>query len=190
MRGQSSEFSKLLMAFLKFCTRGQSSKFLKFKEVGSSFYQKDVLTPLAPFAPPSSPLLPLYRRRLPLPVGSHPTRGGHPCDRCRRPCWQQGWPQAVDPCGCPAVGPLCRRRATNRCARGLAVAGCARKRRPCWLMPLRAKSASLTGCCPCERHRPPLRAGPGRSLGVGGRPYMGADRGWPPLLLATFTVKT
>ncbi|RRT63821.1 hypothetical protein B296_00037031, partial [Ensete ventricosum] len=56
---------------------------------------------------------------------------------------------------------------------------------PCGLLPLRATSASLAGCCPCERRHPPLRAGPGRPLAgglghdlvVGGRPYMGAGRG-------------
>ncbi|RRT35728.1 hypothetical protein B296_00053498 [Ensete ventricosum] len=29
----------------------------------------------------------------------------------------------------------------------------------------------------------------GRGLVVGGRPYMGASRGWPPLVLTTFTAK-
>ncbi|RWV77859.1 hypothetical protein GW17_00061258 [Ensete ventricosum] len=45
------------------------------------------------------------------------------------------------------------------------------------------------GCCPCGwrfcPQAPPLRAavaGLGRGLVVGGRPYMGAGRGWLPLL--------
>ncbi|RWV76780.1 hypothetical protein GW17_00062502 [Ensete ventricosum] len=37
--------------------------------------------------------------------------------------------------------------------------------------------------------RRPLRAGLGRGLAVGGRPCMGADHSWPPLLLAAFTAK-
>ncbi|RWW20974.1 hypothetical protein GW17_00014889 [Ensete ventricosum] len=81
------------------------------------------------------------------------------------------------------------------------------------LLPLRATLASLAGFCPCERRRPPLRAaapvsgaglpcglalvavgrplagGLGRGLAVGGRPCIGVGRGWPPLLLASFTTK-
>ncbi|RRT31877.1 hypothetical protein B296_00058536, partial [Ensete ventricosum] len=37
--------------------------------------------------------------------------------------------------------------------------------------------------CPCGRRWPPFRAGPGRGLAVGGRPYIGAGRGWSPLLI-------
>ncbi|RWW55280.1 hypothetical protein BHE74_00038097 [Ensete ventricosum] len=36
----------------------------------------------------------------------------------------------------------------------------------------------------------PLAGGLGHALAVGGRPCMGAGRGWLPLLLAAFTVKT
>ncbi|RWW36793.1 hypothetical protein BHE74_00058156, partial [Ensete ventricosum] len=42
---------------------------------GSSFSPKYALTPLSPFAPPS---LPLRKRRLPLPSGSHPANGRPP----------------------------------------------------------------------------------------------------------------
>ncbi|RRT57440.1 hypothetical protein B296_00036080, partial [Ensete ventricosum] len=35
----------------------------------------------------------------------------------------------------------------------------------------------------------PLVGGLGRDLAVGGWPCMGASRGWPPLLLAAFTIK-
>ncbi|RRT65899.1 hypothetical protein B296_00014575, partial [Ensete ventricosum] len=35
----------------------------------------------------------------------------------------------------------------------------------------------------------PLVGGLGRGLAVGGRPSMGAGRGWPPLLLASFAAK-
>ncbi|RWW64990.1 hypothetical protein BHE74_00027739, partial [Ensete ventricosum] len=36
----------------------------------------------------------------------------------------------------------------------------------------------------------PLAGGLGHGLAMGGRPCMGAGRGWPPLLLAAFTAKT
>ncbi|RZS24850.1 hypothetical protein BHM03_00057966, partial [Ensete ventricosum] len=51
------------------------------------------------------------------------------------------------------------------------------------LLPLRAGRNS-----PCTQ-APPLWVGLDRGLAVGGRPYMGAGRGWPPLL-TTFTAKT
>ncbi|RRT31644.1 hypothetical protein B296_00052349 [Ensete ventricosum] len=51
------------------------------------------------------------------------------------------------------------------------------------------------GCCSCRLLSPltgwpwqqpaaPLRGGLGRSLVVGGQPYMGAGHGWSPLLAA------
>ncbi|RWV99980.1 hypothetical protein GW17_00037082, partial [Ensete ventricosum] len=48
------------------------------------------------------PPLPLRRWRLPITVGSRPARGGHPCDRRRRPCWRS-CPRVVAPCGLAAV---------------------------------------------------------------------------------------
>ncbi|RWV82980.1 hypothetical protein GW17_00055476 [Ensete ventricosum] len=73
-------------------------------------------------------------------------------------------------------------------------------RAPCSRPPLRAPrckrvcpptATALAGCCPRKQCWTPLRAGPGRGLAmgghglaVGGQPYMGAGRGWPPLLLA------
>ncbi|RRT34167.1 hypothetical protein B296_00053582, partial [Ensete ventricosum] len=82
------------------------------------------------------------------------------------------------------------------------------------LQPVAPASAALVGCCPYERCRPPLQAiapasgtglpcgvalaaasrplveGLGYDLAVGGRPCIGAGRGWRPLLLATFAMKT
>ncbi|RRT33935.1 hypothetical protein B296_00058586, partial [Ensete ventricosum] len=52
---------------------------------------------------------------------------------------------------------------------GLAVVGCARRYRPCWLLPLRVAPASLVGR--------PLAGGLGCALAVGGRQCMGAGRG-------------
>ncbi|RRT34641.1 hypothetical protein B296_00042524, partial [Ensete ventricosum] len=67
--------------------------------------------------------------------------------------------------------------------------------------------APAGGYRPLRARWPPFRAGPsrnrpplaavgcllagdlGRGLAVGGRPCIGADRGWPPLLLAAFTAK-
>ncbi|RRT57973.1 hypothetical protein B296_00036450 [Ensete ventricosum] len=49
--------------------------------------------------------------------------------------------------------------------------------------PLRAGHSS-----PCPQ-APPLWAGLGRGLAIGGRPYMGAGRGWSPLLLVAFAAK-
>ncbi|RRT42962.1 hypothetical protein B296_00008797 [Ensete ventricosum] len=65
---------------------------------------------------------------------------------------------------------------------GLAAVGRARKCRPCGLLPLRAVPDSLIDCCPYERHRPPLRAVPGRNrpppcMGPWPRP----SYGWPAL---------
>ncbi|RWV79764.1 hypothetical protein GW17_00059052 [Ensete ventricosum] len=48
---------------------------LKFKGTRSSFSEKDALTPLTPSA---SSLVPLRKRRLPLPDGSHPAKGRPP----------------------------------------------------------------------------------------------------------------
>ncbi|RWW29182.1 hypothetical protein GW17_00006306 [Ensete ventricosum] len=140
--------------------------------IRSSFSQKDALTPLAPYAPPPS-LLPLRRRQLPI-----------------------GWPPLRSP-----PSPLL--------AAGLATGGSPLRapynRPPLWAPRCKRVCpwavAAPTGCCPCERHRPPLPAtapasgaglpcglalatagrplagGLGRSLAVGGRPCMGAVRG-------------
>ncbi|RWW23571.1 hypothetical protein GW17_00012176 [Ensete ventricosum] len=50
------------------------------------------------------------------------------------------------------------------------------------------EAVAPTAAMPCWR-LPPLPAGLGRGMAVGGRPCMGASRGWPPLLLAAFVVK-
>ncbi|RWW18742.1 hypothetical protein GW17_00017252 [Ensete ventricosum] len=58
-------------------------------------------------------------------------------------------------------------------------------------------AVAAAGCCPRERRRPPMRAGPGRCRSPPSRgPWSLPGRRWParhgpwlPLLLATFTVK-
>ncbi|RRT63478.1 hypothetical protein B296_00030410, partial [Ensete ventricosum] len=73
---------------------------------------------------------------------------------------------------------------------GLAAAGRARRRRSCeQLSPLASAAGLPFGLALIAASRP-LAGGLGRGLAVGGRPYMGAGRGWPPLLFATFVVKT
>ncbi|RWW69371.1 hypothetical protein BHE74_00023028, partial [Ensete ventricosum] len=115
----------------------------------SSFYPKDALTPLSPSTP--SPL-PLRRRRLPLPVGSHPAKG-------RPPCWRQGWPRA--PCSrLPLRAPRCKRLPPLRAGR------C----RSCPRAALLPAGAAPMGCWP------PFQTGPGHDLTVGGRSCMGAGR--------------
>ncbi|RWV80465.1 hypothetical protein GW17_00058266, partial [Ensete ventricosum] len=54
--------------------------------------------------------------------------------------------------------------------------------------PLRAPLASLSGW-PWLQPAAPLQ-GLGHGLAVGGRPCMGAGRGWSPLLLTAFAAKT
>ncbi|RWW10577.1 hypothetical protein GW17_00025875, partial [Ensete ventricosum] len=78
----------------------------------------------------------------------------------------------------PAAGAVAL--AGVRVGRGRRVAsGCARGRLP-------TLRAGRNRPCP---QASPLRADPGRILAVGGRPYMGAGRGWLPLLVATFAAK-
>ncbi|RWW24722.1 hypothetical protein GW17_00010967 [Ensete ventricosum] len=156
--------------------RGQSSKFLKFKAVGSSFSQKDALTPLTPSAPSSPSLLPLRKRRLPLPTGSHPTEGWPPLRPAPSPLLAVGLAAGDSPLKAPYSQPALRARLCPQAP------------------PLQAATpatmpASLAGCYPCERRWPPLRAGPDHGLVVGGRPCKGAARGWPPILLAAFGAK-
>ncbi|RWW64343.1 hypothetical protein BHE74_00028424, partial [Ensete ventricosum] len=116
---------------------------------------------LTPLSPstPSSLLL-LRRWRLPLPTGSRPAKS-------QAPLWL-------------AQSPLV--------ATGLAAGGSPLRAPYSWppLRALRYKRSALlpAGAAPCRRRWPPFRAGPSR-----GQPYMGAGRGWPPLLFAAFTVK-
>ncbi|RWW08688.1 hypothetical protein GW17_00027857 [Ensete ventricosum] len=139
--------------------------------IGSSFSPKDALSPLSPLAPPSLPL-PLYRRRLPLPTGN-------------RPCWRHGWPRAIAPYRGPTVGPLCGRRAASGCRlNGLATVDRAHIRRSCEQMSPLASAVGLPFGMALVTVSRPLAGGLGRGLAVGGRPYMGASRGWPPLLFA------
>ncbi|RWV95868.1 hypothetical protein GW17_00041463 [Ensete ventricosum] len=62
--------------------------------------------------------------------------------------------------------------------------GLLRKRRPCGLLwPLTSAAGLPFGLALVAASRP-LIGGLGRGLAVGGRPYSGAGRGWPPLLAA------
>ncbi|RWW00676.1 hypothetical protein BHE74_00013092 [Ensete ventricosum] len=56
------------------------------------------------------------------------------------------------------------------------------------LLPLAGTAGLPFGLALAAANRP-LAGGLGRSLAVGGRPSMGACRGWPPLLLASFAMK-
>ncbi|RWV95495.1 hypothetical protein GW17_00041880, partial [Ensete ventricosum] len=101
---------------------------------------------------------------------SLPLRWQSPPLQARRGQSLAGWPLAVAtsarcPATCPFTGAVLR-----------AAAALARWPWP----PLRAASSAGGR---------PLQVGLGRGLAVGGRPYMGAGRGWPPLLLAAFAGK-
>ncbi|RWV92531.1 hypothetical protein GW17_00045082 [Ensete ventricosum] len=80
-----------------------------------------------------------------------------------------------------------------------AGAAYARRRQPCPQAIVPAGDCPLRAGCPCKGVLVvvgrPLTGGLGRSrlplvagLPVGGRPCMGAGRGWPPLLLAVLAV--
>ncbi|RRT34186.1 hypothetical protein B296_00038415 [Ensete ventricosum] len=62
---------------------------------------------------------------------------------------------------------------------GVPTGGCC----PYGLLPLRATPTSLAGWS-WPQSVAPLHGGLGRGLAMGGRPYMGAGRGWLPLLAA------
>ncbi|RRT36927.1 hypothetical protein B296_00047209 [Ensete ventricosum] len=127
----------------------------------------NALTPYSPSAPP----LPLRRRRLPLPVGSHPSAG---------------WPQAgAAPAGWPLVADDASARRRPSCWRRT------RSRSPaCGLLPLRVptpcrgpgcsrlppyKGASAIADRPLQPAWPWVVA-PTWGLAIAGRPSMG---GWP-----------
>ncbi|RWV93893.1 hypothetical protein GW17_00043615 [Ensete ventricosum] len=143
----------------------------------------DALTPLSPSVPPLPPLL-LCRRWLPLLADSHPVKGRPPLRLATSlllaarlavggsPLW------AATPCGRPAVGPLCERRAASGCARE-------------WLPPLRADrswlcsrvAAAPAGGASARRHRPYGWLSPfagtaglpfGEALAVGSHPHAGS----------------
>ncbi|RZS15969.1 hypothetical protein BHM03_00047896 [Ensete ventricosum] len=110
-------------------------------------------------------------------------KGGHPCGWHRRPCWRQplasvtlqavaalaGWPQPTVPAG------GCRPRGRCFCPYE-------------WLPPLAGAAGLPFGLALAAASRP-LVGGLGRGLAMGGRPCMGAGRGWLPLLLVAFAVK-
>ncbi|RZS23644.1 hypothetical protein BHM03_00056608, partial [Ensete ventricosum] len=97
-----------------------------------SYSQKDALTHVAPSALPL--LLSLHRRRLSLPVGSHPAKG-------RPPLLVAGLAAGGSPLRAPCSRPPLRAPRCKRVCPRVIVA--------------------LTGYCACERRRPPLRAGSG-----------------------------
>ncbi|RWW59928.1 hypothetical protein BHE74_00033106 [Ensete ventricosum] len=157
-RGSHCNLHAPAMPLHNFVHEDSPQNFLKFKGAGSSFSQKDALTPLAPSASPSPPLLPL-----PLPRGVHP---------CGCPCQGAFTPAAY---GSPAAGPLCGRHTESGCARGQ-------------LLPLRdvapASGVGLPDGLVLAAAGSPLVGGLSRGLAMGGRPCMGAGRDWPPLLVA------
>ncbi|RWW25893.1 hypothetical protein GW17_00009744, partial [Ensete ventricosum] len=125
-------------------------------------------------------------RRLPFAANSRRDKGQPPLRPAPPPLLAVGLAAGDSPLWAPCSQPPCGRRAASGCRPSCPQAP-----------PLRA--ATSMGCCPCGRLPPlagwswlqpaaPLR-GLGRGLAVDGRPYMGVGRGWPPLLLATFTAK-
>ncbi|RZR73187.1 hypothetical protein BHM03_00021236, partial [Ensete ventricosum] len=107
-------------------------------------------------------------------------RGSHPCGRRRGPCWRQPLAGALQPSPFAGVA--------------LAAVGRAHRRCPCGLLPLRIATPASGVGLPCGLGmaaigRPPV-GGLGHGLVVGGRPCMGAGRGWSRLLQAAFTAKT
>ncbi|RRT36658.1 hypothetical protein B296_00055857, partial [Ensete ventricosum] len=84
----------------------------------------------------------------------------------------------------PTAGPLCKLRAVSDCARGrLSPLRAGRNRSCLWVATAPAGGASAHKHHPCGRlsHLAGV-AGLGRGLVMGGRPCMGAGRGWLPLL--------
>ncbi|RWV98425.1 hypothetical protein GW17_00038731, partial [Ensete ventricosum] len=139
---------------------------------------------------------------LPLPAYSHPVKGRPPLWSVLPPLLATG-PEAGDsplrePCSRP---PLQAPRYKRVCPSAVAAP-------TGWPQPAVPTGAASMGCCPHERRRPrlqaaapmsgadlpcglalaiadrPLVGGLGRGLAMGGRSYMGAGSGWPPLLLA------
>ncbi|RWW26954.1 hypothetical protein BHE74_00057394 [Ensete ventricosum] len=146
------------------------------------------------------------KRRLPLPTNSHPAKG-------RPPLWSAPLTLlAAAPCGRPVADPLlqvprCKRVCPRAAATPtgwpqpvvlaggyrpyrLAVASRAHKRRPYERRgpPLRVAASTSGAGLPCRLALAvadhPLVGDLCRGLAVGGRPCMGAGRGWPPLLAA------
>ncbi|RWV95810.1 hypothetical protein GW17_00041527 [Ensete ventricosum] len=121
-------------------------------------------------------------------AGAAPTSG--------RPCRQQPLRVVPLPTGCllvgvePVVGHL---QAVGNSPCGVVAGGCC----PLWAPRCSRPPSSGCSCGLATGGRYHLRAGLGRrrlplaaGLPVGGRPYIGAGRGWPPLLLDAFAAKT
>ncbi|RRT32491.1 hypothetical protein B296_00057970, partial [Ensete ventricosum] len=98
----------------------------------------------------------------------------HPCDRCRRPFWRQGWPRATAPFGHPATSRPCGHRAIIDRARRLAATG-----RACRLATTnRAHGRLLPMRATAYKHPAvPLQG----ALATTGCPYSRPSLGWPPL---------
>ncbi|RWV81833.1 hypothetical protein GW17_00056711 [Ensete ventricosum] len=87
-------------------------------------------------------MLPLRRRRLPLPTGSRPAKGWPPLQLASPPLL------AAAPCGRPTADPLCEHRATSGCAHERLSPQRASHNRPCprvAIAPMGGASASLSG---------------------------------------------
>ncbi|RWV92689.1 hypothetical protein BHE74_00055037 [Ensete ventricosum] len=125
------------------------------------------LTPLSPSAPPS---LPLHRRRLPLPTRSRPAKGWPPLRLAPPPFLAARLAAGGNPFRAPYSRPPC----CYHCGRQPPLAGVVG-------FPFELALAAASR---------PLAGGLSRDLAVGGRPCMGAGRGWPLLLLAAFAMKT
>ncbi|RZR72741.1 hypothetical protein BHM03_00016465 [Ensete ventricosum] len=112
------------------------------------------MTSWVPLSPPRS----CYASPSALP------RGGHPC-------WWQGWLRAVAPCGRPTADPPMRApRCKRLCPRAAATpAGSC----PYGRLPPLAGVAGLRCELALAVTSRPFTGGLGRSLAVGGRPYMG-----------------
>ncbi|RZS21390.1 hypothetical protein BHM03_00054032, partial [Ensete ventricosum] len=97
----------------------------------------------------------------PCPLATTLPRGGHPCGR-------QPLAGALQPA--PLQVPRCKWVCQRAAAAPASGAG----------LPCRLALAAIGR---------PLSGGLGRGLAMDGRPCMGADHGWPPLLLVAFAVK-
>ncbi|RWW39434.1 hypothetical protein BHE74_00055242, partial [Ensete ventricosum] len=114
-----------------------------------------------------------YSQKDALALSLPPSASSSPLPLHRR----QGWPRAVAPCGLVAGDrPPCRHTA----GWPLAVATCARHLAACPFAGTVLQAAAALVSWP----QPVVPAG------AAGRPCIGVGRGWPPILLAAFAMKT
>ncbi|RWW47529.1 hypothetical protein BHE74_00046469, partial [Ensete ventricosum] len=124
----------------------------------SSFSQKDALTPLTPSA---SPLVPLRKRWLPLPDGSHPAKGQPPLRPAPPPLLAAGLAAGGSPLRAPCIRPRLR---ALRC------------KRACPWAAAPASGADLPYGLALAAADRPLAGDLGRGLAVDGRPCIRAGR--------------